>query len=75
MKPSASLLFLAARDAAVQGGVLLHAVCAGRLRLAHLPDEEAHVWTLPPGQILLVSARPVTPPLLPFSLLFFPDLE
>lgn len=54
-----SLLSLSARDAAVQRGVLLHAVCPGCLWLAHIPDEEAHVWTLPPGQILLVSGRPV----------------
>lgn len=54
-----SLLSLSARDAAVQRGVLLHAVCPGCLWLAHIPDEEAHMWTLSPGQILLVSGHPV----------------
>lgn len=49
---------LPARDAAVPGGVLLHALRPGCLWMAHLPHEEAHVWTLPPGQILLVSAHP-----------------
>lgn len=55
-----SLLSLSARDAAVQRGVLLHAVCPGCLWLAHIPDEEAHMWTLSPGQILLVSGHPVS---------------
>lgn len=58
IRPLVSLLFLSARDAAIQRGVLLHAVCPGCLWLAHIPDEEAHMWTLSPGQILLVSGRP-----------------
>lgn len=58
IRPLVSLLSLSARDAAIQRGVLLHAVCPGCLWLAHIPDEEAHMWTLSPGQILLVSGRP-----------------
>lgn len=59
IRPLVSLLSLSARDAAVQRGVLLHAVCSGCLWLAHIPDEEAHMWTLSPGQILLVSDHPI----------------
>lgn len=42
-------------DGHVQGGVLLHAVCPGSVRLAHVPDKEACVWAVPPGQLLPVS--------------------
>lgn len=62
---------LPARDAAVPGGVLLHALRLGSLWVAHLPHEEAHMWTLSPGQILLVSSHPH-----PFFFcLVFPHLE
>lgn len=52
---------LPARDAAVPGGVLLHALRLGSLWMAHLPHEEAHMWTLSLGQILLVSTHPRHP--------------
>lgn len=66
-----SLLSLSARDAAVQRGLLLHAVCPGCLWLAHIPDEEAHLWTLPPGQILLVSGHLPSHSTFPSALMFF----
>lgn len=53
---------LAARDAALQGSLPLHAVRAGCLRLAHVPDAQARLRPLPAGQVLLVSTAPCHPP-------------
>lgn len=38
--------------------MLLYALCFGCLWLAHVFDEEAYLWTLSLGQILLVSIDP-----------------
>lgn len=44
-------------DEHVQGGVLLYALCPGCIRLAHVPDEEAWLWAVPPRQLLPVSTQ------------------
>lgn len=50
-------LLLLDGDAYVQGGVLLYALCPGCVRLAHVPDEEAWLWAVPPRQLLSVSTQ------------------
>lgn len=44
-------------DEHVQGCVLLYALCPGCLWLAHVPDEEACLWAVPPRQLLPVSTQ------------------
>lgn len=45
------------RDEHVQGCVLLHALCPGCIWLAHVPNEEACLWAVPPRQLLPVSTQ------------------
>lgn len=44
-------------DEHVQRRVLLHALCPGCIWLAHVPDEEAWLWAVPPRQLLPVSTQ------------------
>lgn len=48
---------LPGRDEYVQRCVLLHALCPGCIWMAHVPNEEACLWAVPPRQLLPVSTQ------------------
>lgn len=62
------------RDEHVQGRVLLHALRAGGVRLAHVPDAEACLWAVPPRQLLPVSTHVYTRTVVMYSASVSPDL-
>lgn len=55
---------LADWDEHVQRCVLLHALCHGCVRLAHVSDEESCLWVVSPRQLLPVSTQTYTRTLL-----------
>lgn len=55
-----SVCLLSGWDEHVQGCVLLHALCTGCIRVAHVPNEETCLRLVPPRQLLPVSTQALT---------------